>query len=79
MTTESRILEIARSVRPDAWVDFASANAWRVGFRSGPAEEANAYNLAASQVADLLQQHGFKVRLRTGDESWPYAVLTVRE
>lgn len=78
MSTETRILEIARSIRPDAWVDFASANQWSVGFASGKSETPDAYNADMTRVVVALKSAGLKVRVRKGDEHWPYVVVKVR-
>jgi hypothetical protein len=77
MTTESRILEIARSIRADAWAEHNGSEI-RVGFAINRAEGASEYNAAAAQVADALRLDGFKVRVRTGDGDWMFTMIVVR-
>lgn len=78
MSTEARILEIARSIRPDAWVEPATGNEWRVGFASNREDGASAYNAAAAEAVDALRSSGFKVRVRTGDGDWMFTMIAVR-
>ena len=76
MSTETRILEIARSIRLDAWVDFTSNGAFSVGLADN--KDVAAYNAAMQQVVAALKSADFKVRVRKGDDAWPYDVVKVR-
>lgn len=75
MLSESKILEVARSVRADAWVDFASGGAFSVGFADNI--DAATYNATAARVAVVLGAAGFKVRVKGPSAAWPYAVIKV--
>ena len=76
MTTQSRILEVARTIRADAWVDFAANGAFSVGFADN--RDAEGYNAAAGSAAASLKAAGFRVKVRPGNAHWPFAVVTVR-
>jgi len=76
MTTEATILDIARAVRSDAWVDYASRGGFSVGFADN--REPSTYNAAAHAAAVQLRAHGFKVTLRAGDEHHACAIIRVR-
>lgn len=75
MHADTRILLLARSIRSDAWVDFAARGAYSVGFANNA--DPAAYNEAMDDLSERLREEGFKVRVRTGDERHACTLVTV--
>lgn len=78
MDTEARILEIARTIRADAWVDLASGGAYSLGFVDNRLGAAKEYNEAATQAAAALRAAGFRVKMNPGSAHWPFAIVKIR-
>lgn len=76
MTTESKILDIARTVRADAWVDYAARGAFSAGFANN-ADPAT-YNKSMTTLAERLEAASFKVVVRAGDEHHACVIITVQ-
>jgi hypothetical protein len=76
MTTDARILAIAKAVRSDAWVDLAARGAYSVGFANNAGSVI--YNKSMETLAARLKAEGLKVSSRSGDEVHACTIVTVR-
>lgn len=74
--SDSKILAIARTIRPDAWIDYAARGAFSVGFADN--REPATYNTAMGTVAAQLKAAGFKVTVRAADEHHRCTIVRVR-
>ena len=76
MSAQARILELARSIRSDAWVDFAARGAYSVGFANNA--DSATYNKSMEALAARLKTEGLKVSTRAADEFHSCTIVTVR-